>query len=368
MPAFIWDSSFMTGIDTVDKQHFNLVELINEFSELLSDDNLSEDKIENIFSELYRYTQYHFKDEELLMANEGIAKQSLMQHHRVHQEFLSKLTIMHSEISLNNPMSLKEFLNFLMHWLAYHTLGMDKNMAAQINAIKNGHTPEQAYVLFNDDFNDATGALLSALNNLFRQISDRNQELSLLNKTLEIKVAERTKALEDANAHLKKLSTTDALTNLPNRRYAMSHLEKLWNVAKIEQKTLSCLMIDIDNFKTINDRFGHDVGDKLLVEITLVLQQSIHNDDVICRLGGDEFLVICENTNYIGVKYLANILCEKVTSSRIMVVDEAPLSSISIGIGSTNQRMQEFHDLIKMADQGLYLAKEAGKNCVKCIC
>jgi hemerythrin len=368
MVAFVWDSSFLTGIDKVDEQHFHLVSLINKFGELLVNNELCESNVETVFQELYQYTDYHFQEEEALMVNAGISKQFLAQHIGIHKDFLAKISVMHNDISLDDLGSLKMLLDFLIHWLVYHILGMDKSTAQQIKAIQNGNSADQAFIVANTEVHNATEALLSALNNLFSQVSERNKELHQLNKMLETRVEQRTKALQEANKHLEEIAVTDSLTNLPNRRYAMHLLNQLWEQADFVARPLACLMIDADNFKEVNDKYGHDAGDKVLVALSQTLQQSVRNDDTVCRLGGDEFLVICENTHYDGGKYLAQLLSDVVAKLKVNTGKGSWLGSVSVGLGSQQQDMQNIEALIKMADKGVYLAKEAGKGCVRCIC
>ena len=113
-----------------------------------------------------------------------------------------------------------------------------------------------------------------------------------LNQTLEARVAERTLALSQMNERLENMAMTDVLTNLPNRRHAMRVLEQEWQNTLKNGTLLTCMMIDADGFKTINDRFGHDAGDEVLRQLARCLTQSVRNDDVVCRLGGDEFLIL----------------------------------------------------------------------------
>ena len=368
MTAFIWDSSFVTGFDDVDAQHLYLVELINKLGKLLVRNEQSEKAIESIFQELYDYTLYHFQEEETLMKNAGIDSRFLSTHIKVHQDFLFKVTEMHEQLVVEYPATLAHLLDFLIHWLAYHILGMDQNMARQLAAIKSGCSTEQAFQVASTEVDSATEALLSALNKLFQQVSERNKELRQLNKTLEIKVAQRTEELQEANLHLEQLATTDMLTNLPNRRYAISHLSALWEKAQQQNKPLSCLMIDADHFKEVNDRYGHDAGDKVLIALSQQLQQTLRNDDIVCRLGGDEFLVICENTDFAGARHIAQLLCNEVAELKVPIEKGTWFGSVSIGVGSKQAHMRDMDELIKMADQGVYLAKEAGKNCVRSSC
>lgn len=368
MTAFTWNNSFVTGIDDVDKQHFHLVELINKFAKQLVQNQLLEDYIECVFQELYDYTVYHFQEEELLMINAGISAQFLSAHIKVHQDFLQKIRAMHEQVSLKKPATLTHLLDFLIHWLAYHILGMDQNTARQLAAIKAGASAEDAFQAYRLDVDNATETLLGALNHLYQEVSERNTELYQLNQSLEVQVAQRTKALQEANLHLQEQAVTDVLTNLPNRRYAMAHLSALWEKTLQNNAPLSCLMIDIDYFKEVNDTYGHAAGDKVLIRLSKQLQRALRNDDVVCRLGGDEFLVILENTDCAGAKHIAKLLCESVKELQVSVGKGSWPGSVSIGIASKNTSMQEMEDLIKMADKGVYLAKEAGKGCVKNTC
>lgn len=361
MAVFTWNNSFVTGIDDVDEQHFYLVGLINKFANLLVQNQLSEENIELVFQELYDYTVYHFQEEELLMTNAGIAAQFLSAHIKIHQDFLEKIRTMHEQVSLKNTATLKHLLDFLIHWLAYHILGMDQKTAKQLAAIKTGTSAEDAFQTYRLDADNATDTLLGALNHLYQEISERNTELYQLNQSLEIQIAQRTKALQEQ-------AVTDVLTNLPNRRYAMAHLSALWEKTLQNNAPLSCLMIDIDYFKEVNDTYGHAAGDKVLIRLSQQLQGALRNDDVVCRLGGDEFLVILENTDCVGAEHLAQLLCESVKELSVSVGNGSWLGSVSVGVASKKADMQEMENLINMADKGVYLAKKAGKGCVKKIC
>jgi hemerythrin len=367
MESFHWDNYFVTGLTEVDKQHFHLVEIINKFGYLLVNNNLSITDIELVFQELKEYTVYHFQEEESIMRRAGIVAHSYSQHVKVHEDFMNQVLLMNMEMVIDDPKSSHSLLQFLTHWLIYHILGMDQNMARQVEAIKNGDTPEQAFQNVNKSVDPATKALLNSLNHLFLQASENNKELHQLTKTLEVKVTQRTQALQEANQHLEKLAVTDVLTGLPNRRYAISILEELWISANKNNKPLSCLMIDADYLKIINDSYGHDAGDKVLVELSNKLQKTLRNDDIVCRLGGDEFLVVCENTDFTGANHIAQLLCNAVAELKVQVGSGVWLGSVSIGFASKQDQISDINELIKQADQGVYLAKKDGKNCVRSI-
>ncbi|HEX5339236.1 MAG TPA: HDOD domain-containing protein, partial [Gallionella sp.] len=105
-----------------------------------------------------------------------------------------------------------------------------------------------------------------------------------------------SKDLALSNERLQRLALTDALTELPNRRFAMERLEQEWALSQRGDRALSCMMVDIDHFKQINDKFGHQVGDEALKHVAHCLRHSARTQDVVCRYGGEEFVVICPDT------------------------------------------------------------------------
>jgi hemerythrin len=124
-------------------------------------------------------------------------------------------------------------------------------------------------------------------------------------------------------------------------------------------------MIDADHFKEVNDTYGHDAGDSVLIKLAKTLQHSLRNDDIVCRLGGDEFFVICPNTDREGGMYIAELTRKVVSELRVHTGGEPWHGSVSIGVASRSPDMESCDELIKAADKCLYAAKEAGKNCVR---
>jgi hemerythrin len=206
--------------------------------------------------------------------------------------------------------------------------------------------------------------LLHALNGLFRQVSDRNRELQLLNQTLEARVAERTEELGIANKQLEEIALTDVLTGLPNRRHAMRQLELAWNESVRENTPLACMMIDADGFKQVNDNYGHDAGDEVLRQLSRNLKYAVRTDDIMCRLGGDEFFAICPHTQAEGAAQLAEKLRQTIAALRVTAGKGEWRGSISIGVAVRKPGMKHFEELIKAADEGVYCSKKNGRNCV----
>ena len=274
---------------------------------------------------------------------------------------------MSSELRSVAAVGAKQLLKFLTNWLAYHILGVDQDMARQLAAIQTGASAKDAYLAEETNRLQSTEPLLAALVCLFEQLSKQNQALLEMNKTLEMKVQERTQALTDANVQLEKIAMTDALTGLPNRRYAMGVLRQLWDTDYSPTSSLVCMMIDADGFKQINDNYGHESGDIVLQALVRELNHSVRNDDIVCRLGGDEFIIICTDTPLNGAMYLAKLVRKVVAEMRVKAGMGVWKGSISIGVAVRDQAMEGPDALLKAADDGVYMAKHDGRNCVRSI-
>ncbi|MFL7049364.1 GGDEF domain-containing protein, partial [Vibrio cyclitrophicus] len=150
--------------------------------------------------------------------------------------------------------------------------------------------------------------------------------------------------------------------NLPNRRCAFKQLAVHWQESKELGMPLVCIMIDADHFKRINDTCGHDAGDLVLQTLAHELKNTFRNDDIVCRLGGDEFLVICPDTDLKGGMHIAETTRQKVSELQVDTGEQAWLGSISVGVAEMTQEFETMNELIKVADESVYLAKKAGKN------
>ena len=364
MKAFQWNACFITGLHDVDEQHHRLVDLINRFGELIMDrDGATDASLDSVFLELADYSRYHFDDEEALMVAERLDPRDVAEHKRIHAGFLSEVIRLHRAASKDIEAS-RYLLQFLTHWLAYHILGTDQIMVRKIAAIRGGCDPKDVCGNLRSSQDPATDTLLAALNALFNQVSERNHQLEKLNASLEARVADRTRALTEANQRLDELANTDPLTGLHNRRYAMQRLATEWESSETKGTPLSCLMIDADGFKQINDRFGHDAGDIILRALARQLLLAVRTDDIVCRLGGDEFLIICTRTPFDGALQLAETVRAEVAALRVPVGDGKWIGSISVGVASRSCEMTGYEALIKAADLGVYAAKRGGRNCV----
>jgi len=161
---------------------------------------------------------------------------------------------------------------------------------------------------------------------------------------------------------LKNEAATDYLTGINNRKYFFENSHEAFENSKVQNKSLSVLMIDIDEFKEINDNYGHDIGDAILKKVAEVLDNALRKEDILCRLGGDEFTVLLLDTNREMAFTIANRILKSISQLRINTEKGDFSLTISIGVSFLQSEDTHFDSLLKRADQALYRAKETGRN------
>ncbi len=161
---------------------------------------------------------------------------------------------------------------------------------------------------------------------------------------------------------VQEIAITDSLTGIFTRRYYLERFSGELERSKKFAYQFSFLMIDIDNFKGYNDRFGHLVGDKILRELAMALKENIRQIDLIGRYGGEEFSIILTETSKQEAAFVAERIRETVETRSIRAYDEDLKVTISIGISSYPSDAKAAEQLIEKADEALYRAKLAGKN------
>jgi diguanylate cyclase (GGDEF)-like protein len=165
-----------------------------------------------------------------------------------------------------------------------------------------------------------------------------------------------------ANRRLANAALSDALTGLPNRRSAMDQLEQAWSAASRTDQPLAVMVVDIDHFKRVNDTYGHAAGDRVLREAAATLRASARREDSVCRIGGEEFLVICPNTDLASAMQSAERLRTTLGARRIAIDHAESTITASIGVAIREPGTVDIDALVSAADQALYAAKEAGRN------
>jgi len=326
--------------------------------------DVSHDDMTAVVQSLSAYARFHFHEEEAMMHRVGLNNLQIARHHQDHVNFLNDVEKMYAEVSADKPDTPRLILKFLTNWLVYHILGVDMSMARQVSAIMQDQPATEGVIAEEPLYGGPVKILLNAMHELYRQLSERNIALNELNLTLEAKVEERTEQLSKANRSLEEMAMTDVLTGLPNRRHALRSLGQEWTKSLRSGTHLSCLIIDADGFKLINDSFGHDAGDEVLRVLAQQISNSTRSGDDVCRLGGDEFLVICPNTSLEVALQIAERIRLDVAALHVRSGQGMWTGSCSIGVASRTPTMTSQNELIKVADEGLYLAKGMGRNCV----
>ncbi len=236
-------------------------------------------------------------------------------------------------------------INAMQLGSALEMLLVSFGLAARFNQLKIQHSMMQQQAL-------------DAQQQLVAQLREHENQLAL-------KVTERTAALETMNEKLQLLATTDPLTGLANRNAMYQQLHQAIARAKRQRSSLALLYLDLDGFKTVNDQLGHLAGDKILYEVSERLRDVMRESDVICRIGGDEFLLICEGLSRGTVLVqLTQRLLKQMQQPFYHGAEQINLG-VSIGVAISSGGETAAEALIDAADRAMYDAKAAGKNCVQ---
>jgi two-component system cell cycle response regulator len=198
---------------------------------------------------------------------------------------------------------------------------------------------------------DARGAMLDSAvpQKLFNASTYINQSLSV------IEAKRLMKTLRDS-------AMVDPLTGLYNRRFLQEHTKQLINGVLRRKKQVGLLICDLDYFKQVNDTFGHDAGDQVLKETSVVLKNMVRDADIVIRFGGEEFLVLLLDVEQGDAMAVAEKICMAIEKMKVVVGDKVIQKTISIGIAEFPDDTDGFWQAIKYADVALYKAKDQGRN------
>ena len=204
--------------------------------------------------------------------------------------------------------------------------------------------------------------------------SEKQQRLQTQQKVIEIhikhqeelehKVAERTVDLEEANARLEVLAITDGLTGIFNHRYFLERGAEAMKIAQRYQRSIALIMLDIDHFKSINDTYGHAVGDIVLKHVVSICSSVNRETDMFGRLGGEEFGVLLLETPAASAYAVAERLRDEIENSPIDHEGTAITVTASLGVHTIEsiEQYPTIEEMLKVADGALYRAKERGRN------
>lgn len=167
--------------------------------------------------------------------------------------------------------------------------------------------------------------------------------------------------MRDMNAALKESSIRDPLTNLLNRRALMERMKELSLMAEPGQPAFVVAMLDVDHFKRINDRYGHDAGDRALTRLADIMRGAVRESDDVARWGGEEFLVLLPNITLEAGEAVIDRILAGVRGNAIEVDGEQLLLTVSVGM-ALHRSDESVSTTLTRADRALYLAKQAGRD------
>lgn len=196
----------------------------------------------------------------------------------------------------------------------------------------------------------------------FRDVTHIEEHRAELETMLSM-LRESRDEIEEKNKELEILATVDALTCCLNRRAFFERFGRLWTLAEREKAPLSCIMIDNDHFKRVNDTYGHGVGDDVLREVSRVLREMFAKRGLVCRYGGEEFCVLLPGIDFETALEIAEQTRISIEQTRFNEPSELRLTA-SIGVSETRFDAADPQELINQADVCLYQAKRTGRNCV----
>ncbi len=218
--------------------------------------------------------------------------------------------------------------------------------------------------------NDEFGILAKQFNVLRSRLNQSNAALQSKIELADAKLMENNKQLisqsdelRKMNEELRRLSVTDSLTGLYNRRYFEDLMEKETAIAIRHGEIYSVLLADIDHFKRINDTYGHPEGDIVLKEVAKILSENLRQTDILCRIGGEEFIILTKRTGKTDAMSLSEKLRLAVQARTFKFSGEAIHLTVSIGVSTyNNDGIDHTREPIKRADKALYYCKENGRN------
>ena len=208
---------------------------------------------------------------------------------------------------------------------------------------------------------DELGDLAQSFIVMVDTVKQKIEQINEINSSLENRVEESTAQLRAANAALGRLANIDALTDLCNRRAFFEIADLATAQAKRSDRDLTLIMLDVDNFKSINDRFGHPIGDAVLRQIAGCLSKTARASDTPARYGGEEFVVLAVDTDLTEGIVLAERIRSAIKAIALHVDFQSINPTASVGVACLRPD-ESFEQLCARADAAMYLAKNAGRD------
>ena len=359
--AFPWNKGFELGIPTIDDQHKQLIVLINRLVNTLIHNEPME--INEAFNALAEYADFHFAAEEAIWTKYLQDDDWVASHSHNHASFLPAVKAI-QEKEADKPLHeiIEKILRFLTRWLAFHIIDDDKRLAIAIKALESGLSIDEAKRHAELEMDSSINILIDIVLSMYDGLSSRTLNLM---RERQARLAAETE-LKQVNQKLETLSITDQLTGLFNRRHFDQVLDQALRKATLEQESLNFFLIDIDYFKRLNDRYGHQQGDEALQQVAQQLQILCQcADDYAFRLGGEEFGIVSVSSPESDEQHFAQSICESISALAIENLDSdtSDVLTVSVGVVSVTPQPSETRDkLMQLADKCLYSAKNKGRN------
>lgn len=361
--VFPWSQNFETGIELIDNQHKELVSILNQLANTIVNDD--EVEVDSVFEKLSAYTEYHFSEEEKIWSKYFPDGSWIDSHRSSHASFLPKAMQIKEKAS-DRPWQevTEQIIQFLIRWLAFHILDDDKRMSFVVHEMNGGKSFSDAQDLADVHMSGSIRVLIDTVLGMYDELSSHAIELIRERKT-RIKVEGE---LRSANRKLEQLSITDELSGLFNRRYFNKIIPNEISRAVREKSLISFISLDLDHFKSINDRLGHSKGDEAIVEASMTISKLCRRaGDFAFRMGGEEFLVVVCGSSSPEVLELAERVRESIETITISCNDVGLSHQLTTSVGvfshvPTLGNTAEF--FLEQADEALYKAKNSGRNVV----
>ncbi len=355
---FPWNENFYTGIAIIDEQHEKLVVILNKLASHVAYES-NHPELSRVFDELTDYAAYHFKTEESIWHEFLPADEMETKHLETHLSFIASINKFKSgEILRPLDEIVADTLSFLTRWLVSHILETDRKMAMVVQALQSGMSLDAAKKHASEEMSGTMRALIDIILSTYGY--HVTNTLRLIKE-----IAERKK-FEDT---VHDMVFYDPLTHLPNLNLLLSILQKKIEGTATQQTFSAILVINIDDFKSLNDFKGREVGDLLLIEITDHLKSSVHSKDIIARVGGDEFVVTIDLP---GDAIDVATAESKAVANRILGKINQPLDlrghayHCTVSTGITLFKTDKFtaQQLLKQANVAMHNSKRHGRNTI----